>query len=62
MEDFPLDDGGSDNVTDDDGDVVETTTLNGEQMPMADLDMDNEESSDTWVKHDLFYIKYFYMK
>lgn len=46
MEDFPLDDGGSDggsdSVTDDDGNAVETTTTDGEQTQMADLDMNDE--------------------
>lgn len=48
LEDFPMDvGGGSDSVTNIDDDAVEATTVEGELMrPMADLDMDNEESSD----------------
>lgn len=46
LEDFPLD-GGNDDLADNDDDTPNSTTAEGGEMPMSDLDMDNEPSEDS---------------
>jgi len=46
LEDFPLDSGGNDDVTDNDGESPDSTTVEGE-IPMSNLDMDEGPSDES---------------
>lgn len=46
LEDFPLD-GGNDDLANNDDDTTNSTTDEAGEMPISDLDMDNEPSEDS---------------